>query len=231
MSTYIDYCVDHDLDTSSIKNMIQDIEFRLGHKLLWTHSCSPETRDGYYLSWNGYYDKEDNYIEYYDENISQPIDAVRLNFYKNGDKLFELDCCSRVFGIWDGVEECRFPWAFGWFIFLRFFLGCPSEEIPRNEQVRQDTYKVLQFYKEVLAPFHPTVFIAHGEEDSWIELAEDGKCSLEDLLNYRIDDKYKPIPVNKDTTFTYDSDLGTDEEYCALVFVERFDYAKKDSLR
>ena len=32
MSTYIDYCVDHDLDTSSIKNMILDLESRLGYK-------------------------------------------------------------------------------------------------------------------------------------------------------------------------------------------------------
>lgn len=134
--------------------MIRDIESHLGHKILRAHSCSPKTRDGYYLSWNGYYDEDDNYIECYDENI-------------------------------------------------------------------------LQFYKEVLAPFHPTIFIAHGEEDSWIELAEDGKCSLEDLLNYRINDKYKPIPVNKETPFTYDSDYGTDEEYSVLVFVERFDYKKR----
>ena len=210
--------------------MIRDIESRLGYKLLWTHMSPSENREGFYLSWRGYYDEQDNYIENYDENISQPIDAIRLLCYKDGDKLFELDCYSRVFGIWDGIEECRFPWAFGWFIFLRFFLGCPSEEISRNEQVRQDTYRVLQFYKDILAPFHPTIFIAHGEEDSWIGLAEDGKCGLEDLLNYRIEGKFKPIPVNKDTSFTYDSDLGTDEEYCTIVFFERFDYTKKDAL-
>lgn len=207
--------------------MIRDIESHLGHKILRAHSCSPETRDGYYPSWNGYYDEDDNYIECYDENISQPIDAVRLNFYKKGNQLFEIACYSHVFDIWVRVEEFRFPYAFGWFRFLKHFLGFPSDDIPRDEQVRQDTYKVLQFYKEVLAPFHPTIFIAHGEEDSWIELAEDGKCSLEDLLNYRINDKYKPIPVNKETPFTYDSDYGTDEEYSVLVFVERFDYKKR----
>ena len=227
MSTYIDYCVDHDLDTSSIKNMIRDIESRLGYKLRWTHECPSEYRNGFYLSWNGYYDEQDNYIECYDEKICQPIDAIRLIFYKDGYKLFEMACYLHVFDIWHGEDECRFPYAFGWFRFLMYFLGCPSENIPRDEQVRLDTYKVLRFYKEVLEPFHPTTFIAHGEEDSWIELAEDGKCSLENLLNYRIDGKYKPIPVNRDTAFTYDSDYGTENENVALVFVERFDYAKK----
>ena len=80
-----------------------------------------------------------------------------------------------------------------------------------------------KMYQTILAPFHPKIFIAHGEEDSWVELAEDGKCSLEELLNYRIDNKYLPIPINKNTTFTYDSDYGTTEENCALVFVEHFD--------
>lgn len=230
MSIYIDYNVDHDLDTSSIKNMILDLESRLGYRLHWAHESSSEIRKGFVLFWNGYYDEQDNYIECYDENICQPIDAVRLFYYKDGYRFFEMHCFSHVFGIWHGVDECRFPCAFGWFTFLRFFLGCPSENIPRNEQVRQDTYKVLQFYKEVLEPFHPTTFVAHGEEDSWIGLAEDGKCALKDLLNYRIDGKYKPIPVNKDTAFTYGSDYGTEDENVALVFVERFDYAKKDSL-
>ncbi len=223
MSTYIDYCVDHDLDTSSIKNMILDLESRLGYKLQWLSECTSNVKNGFFLSWDVYWDEKDNHIDHYDENTDQPTSAVKIDFFKDNKQLFELAVYSHVLDIWFREDEYRFPLAYRWFTFLKYFLGCPSQNIIRDEQVREETYRVLHFYQTILAPFHPKIFIAHGEEDSWVELAEDGKCSLEELLNYRINNKYLPIPFNKNTTFTYDSDYGTTEENCALVFVEHFD--------
>lgn len=223
MSTYIDYCVDHDLDTSSIKNMILDLESRLGYKLQWLSECTSNAKNGFFLSWDVYWDENGKLIDHYDKNTDQPTSAVRIEFFKNNKQLFELAVFPHIFDIWVEEDEYRFPLGFRWFTFLRHFLGSPSENITRDEEIREKTYKVLHFYQTVLTPFHPKFFIAHGEEDSWVELAEDGKCSLEELLNYRIDDKYLPIPVNKNTTFTYYSDYGTTEENCALVFVEHFD--------
>lgn len=75
MSSYIDYYVDHDLDTSNIKNLIADLEKRPGHyKPRWgTDVPKNEIREGFYLGWRHWCYSENNEFEYdpYDETCSQ----------------------------------------------------------------------------------------------------------------------------------------------------------------
>lgn len=226
MSTYIDYYIDHDLDTTSIKNFLIDLEKHLGYKPRWGSDVPEnEKRNGFYLGWEHWCHKvkDDDIDDPYDENKHQDISNVSLFYYEDGYIILEAIVHHGVFDIWVKDDELRFPYHFKWLWFLRIFLGSKNNDVKEEEtiEIRNETYEILKKYKMIFAPFHCTTFLAEGEEYNWVEHAESGECTIDGLLNFSIiscgNDYGKPVAFNARSTFDYDS---CDD---ILVFIEKFE--------
>lgn len=203
MSTYCDYYVDHDLDTTSIKALLANLEKRLGYKPKWMKDYNDFTDDGYYLFWE---EPDDPY----DPSKDQDFRNIALLYVEDGTGMFKMNFFYKVFSFWvlDGGDEIEFPLHFAWFSFLRHFLGCEDECIEKDEEVVNGVYKVLRWYKKVFAPFHPTTFLAEGEEDEWVANVEDNPFSLQDLMKIPwISDDGKdslpPVAINRSSYADY----------------------------
>lgn len=113
MGTVCDYDFDHDLDTSSIQNMIADLEKRLGYTLKWDNSQPlREPRCGFYLVWGTDLTGKESYEVPYDEDKRQDIGRVLLNFYTDHNTSIQVHIYKNRYGIWGQPASLPLPYEF-----------------------------------------------------------------------------------------------------------------------
>lgn len=103
MITIHEFRFDHDLNTSSLDRLEEDLERRLGYSLKWDKDVPPtEPRKGFYLTY------ERGGISFNDHGV----DGVTLNYYDGQSSKAYLRIRKKHFNVSGFAEDCSWPVGF-----------------------------------------------------------------------------------------------------------------------